>query len=408
MTRLLPCLTLLALCLAPSAMAQTELYRLPPGQVSHWISPENPTGAHGAAATENHGAKGHAYDTIPAGASLVLADIHDQGIIDRLWLTINDRSAVRLRALRLDIYWDGGTTPAVSAPLGDFFAQNSGEMVRMDTALFASPEARSFVSYIPMPFRKGARVVITNESDTPLSMIYFDIDYRTLKDLPADSLYFHAWWSRDRATTLGEDFDILPPVHGRGRFLGASVGIQANPVYGKSWWGEGEVHMFLDKDADHPSLSGTGTEDYIGTGWGEAAFTNRFEGAPVADEASGRWSFYRFHVPDPVVFDRAIHVTMQDIGGWSKGDVEKLHAAGAPLIPVTIDPGSRDNYALLLAGAKPVALTDPALPDGWTNFYRSDDVSAVAYFYLDRPEDGLPPIAPASERTRDLREPAKP
>ena len=166
--------------------------------------------------------------------------------------------------------------------------------------------------------------------------------------------------------------------------------------------------MFLDGDSEHPSLSGTGTEDYIGTGWGEAAFTNRFEGAPVADEDTGRWSFYRFHVPDPILFNSGIHVTMQDIGGWSKGDVEKLQAAGAPLIPVTIDPGSRDNYALLLAGAKPVPLTDPALPDGWTNFYRSDDVSAVAYFYLDRPENGLPPIAPVAERIKDLRTSAKP
>jgi hypothetical protein len=53
-------------------------------------------------------------------------------------------------------------------------------------------------------------------------------------------------------------------------------------------------------------------------------------------------------------------------------------------------------------------LSDPSLPDGHTNFYRSDDVAAVAYFYLDRPENGLPAIAPAAERLTTLRPPPPP
>jgi hypothetical protein len=38
-------------------------------------------------------------------------------------------------------------------------------------------------------------------------------------------------------------------------------------------------------------------------------------------------------------------------------------------------------------------------------FERADDWSAVAYFYLDRPENGLPPLAPVAERVAGL-EPA--
>jgi hypothetical protein len=34
-------------------------------------------------------------------------------------------------------------------------------------------------------------------------------------------------------------------------------------------------------------------------------------------------------------------------------------------------------------------------------------VAAVVYFYLDRPEGALPTIAPAAERTADLRPPAE-
>ena len=58
---------------------------------------------------------------------------------------------------------------------------------------------------------------------------------------------------------------------------------------------------------------------------------------------------------------------------------------------MTIDPGSRNNFQQLLTRVPQVPLSDPSLPDGHTNFYRSDDVAAVAYFYLDRPENGLAP-----------------
>jgi hypothetical protein len=402
---LLAC-TLLA-CTAP-ALAQTEpLYRLQSGSEARWASPENPTGAKGAGARENRGAKGHAFETIPVGRSLLLADIKGAGTIDRMWMTIEDRSPDALRGLKLDIYWDGAATPAVSVPLGDFFLHGASEITAMETALFASPEGRSFVSYVPMPFRKGARIVVTNESAKQVNLIFYDVDYRALRRQPDDALYFHAWWSRERATRLGRDFRILPRIHGRGRFLGASVTVLTNPVYEKTWWGEGEVKIALDGDrSDSPSLVGTGTEDYIGTAWGQGAYINRYQGAPIASwDNDGRWTFYRFHIPDPIFFQRDIEVSLQQIGGARKNIVLGLQKKGAPLIPVTIDPGSRTNFQQLLTSGK--ALSDPSLPDGHTNYYRSDDVAAVAYFYLDRPENGLPPIAATSERTAALRPPRK-
>jgi hypothetical protein len=391
-------------CAAP-ALAQdgSELFRYQSGQETRWVSPENPTGAKGAGARENKGAKGHAFETIPVGRSHTLADIKGAGTIDRMWITIEDRSPDALRGLKFEIFWDGAATPAVSVPLGDFFLHGASEMVPMETALLASPEGRSFVSYIPMPFRKGARIVVTNESAKQVNLIFYDINYRTLRSQPRDALYFHAWWSRERATALGRDFRILPRLQGRGRFLGTSVTVLTNPVYGTTWWGEGEVKIALDGDRERPTLVGTGTEDYIGTAWGQGAYINRFQGAPIADEPQGRWTFYRFHVPDPVWFSRDVEVSLQQLGGARKAIVLELQKKGVPLTPVTIDPGSRNNFQQLLVKDPPVALDDPSLPDGHTNFYRSDDVAAVAYFYLDRPESGLPPLAPSQERTAALR-----
>jgi hypothetical protein len=399
--RLIAALTAAFAVTAPAAAEQQDLYRYKAGEQTRWASPENRQATKGAGGVENKGAKGHAWDEILAGSTYVLADIAGAGTIDRMWMTIDDRSPEVLRGLKLEMYWDGAKTPAVSVPLGDFFLHGAGEMVPMETALFASPEGRSFVSYVPMPFRTGARLVLVNESPKKVNLFY-DVDFRSVASQPADALYFHAWWSRERATTPGRDFRILPRIAGRGRFLGANIAVLTNPAYEKSWWGEGEVKVRLDGDRDRPSLVGTGTEDYIGTAWGQGAYINRYQGAPVASwDGGGRWTFYRFHIPDPVWFHRDIEVSIQQIGGASKADVLRYMKAGVPIIPVSVDVGNRTGgFESLLATGKPLSAVKL---DGWTNFYRSDDVAAVAYFYLDRPERVLPPIAPAAQRMAALR-----
>lgn len=401
-------LALFAAASAPVVAQEQDsaLYRFQQDGRPRWASPENREAARGAGGQENRGGKGHAFDTLPAGASITLADIRGAGIIDRMWITTEDRSPEMLRGLRLDIYWDGAAKPAVSVPLGDFFGAGAGALVPMETALIASPEGRSYVSWLPMPFRKGARVVVTNESDKQLNLIFWDVNYRQMAAPPKDALYLHAYWSRSRATELGRDFQVLPRVEGKGRFLGSIVTTLTDPAYGTSWWGEGEAKIYLDGDGPHATLVGTGTEDYIGTGWGQGAYVNRFQGSLVADEPRGRWTYYRFHVPDPIFFDRDVRVDLQQIGGWPKDKVIAMLKAGVKLQPVTIDPGQRTNFQQLLSSGKQV--TDPGLPNGWTNFYRSDDVSAVAFFYLDKPVSGLPALAPAAERLAALRPPAPP
>jgi hypothetical protein len=289
----------------------------------------------------------------------------------------------------------------VSAPLGDFFGASLGEIVPFENSLFASPEGRSFNAAVPMPFRRSARIVLTNESAKDLAHVFYDIDY-TLGDPPAEALYFHAYWHRQRPTALGEAFRILPRVTGRGRYLGAAIGVITDPAYEKTWWGEGALRIYLDGDAAHPTLVGTGTEDAIGSGWGQGVFSHRYQGSLVADEARRHWSFYRLHVPDVIFFESACEVSLQQIGGASKADVLRLEAAGAALTPITIDAGDRPRFSRLLEPGGASALAAAASND-WVNFYRRDDVSATAYFYLDRPGSNLPPLAPVAERMAGLK-----
>jgi Protein of unknown function (DUF2961) len=361
-----------------------------------WSTPEGLNGAVGNAAQENEGAKGHAFDSIKSGATCVLLDVKGQGVISRIWLTVADRSPEMLRSLKLEMFWDDAGKPAVSVPLGDFFGVGLGRTARFHNALFASPEGRSFICYVPMPFRTAARIQVTNQSGKDLTHIYFDVDYQETATWNDGNLYFHAYWSRDRATTLGRDFELLPRVEGRGRFLGVNVGVNANPIYKDTWWGEGEVKIFLNGDVEHPTFAGTGSEDYIGTGWGEGEFFNDYSGCLVADEPHGQWAFYRFQIPDPVFFQSSCRVTLQQIGGGPRATLAALQHAKVPLIPVSID--SDGKLLQLYRKGAVVQADDPGLPDGWTNFYRSDDVSTTAYFFLSTPSDTLPPIAPVASR----------
>ena len=270
--------------------------------------------------------QGRPFETLRAGQSLTLADIQGSGVIRRMWITIGDRSPQMLRALRLEMFWDGAAAPAVAVPFGDFFGPGLGQTASFENALFSSPEGRSFNAVVPMPFRTaGAHRPDQRVRSTDLTRVFYDVDYTLGASHGADVLYFHALWRRERPTTLARDFEILPRVEGRGRYLGASVGVITDPSYGETWWGEGEVKAYLDADTAGPTLVGTGTEDYIGTGWGQGVYTHRYQGAPVADKARRLWAFYRFHVPDPIFFSRACRITLQQIGGASKAEV---HDAG--------------------------------------------------------------------------------
>jgi hypothetical protein len=255
-----------------------------------------------------------------------------------------------------------------------------------------------------MPFRAGAEIRLVNDSPTDLPHLFYDVNYTLTDEHPEDTLYFHAWWSRGRPTRLGLDFEVLPRVRGRGRYLGANIGVIADAAYGKSWWGEGECKVYLEGDGEYPSLVGTGTEDYIGTAWGQGVFAGRYQGCLVADPERRQWAFYRYHVPDPVFFQEECRVTLQQIGGASKEQVLALQAAGAELIPISIDGGGAWQFHNLLETMPEAALADPGVPEGWCNFYRRDDVSACVYFYLDRPANDLPTLAPVDERTAGLSE----
>jgi hypothetical protein len=386
--------TAISLCLFTGLFSQ-NLYMLPDNFKGSTISSfENINGQKGEGGKTNLSAKGNAFEDLKAGQSKTLLDIKGAGIIQRMWFTVRDRSPEMMRSMRIRIYWDGDTKPAVDAPFGDFFGYGLSKVVKLETALFTNPEGRSFNCLIPMPFRKGAKVVLTNESTRNINEVFFDIDFIRTEKLDENALYFHAFWTRQKSSEPGKDFVFLPEIKGKGRFLGVNMGVAADPKYGNTWWGEGEVKMYIDNDAEFPTINGTGTEDYIGTGWGMGQFTGYYQGCTVADDSTKQYAFYRFHIPDIIGFRESFSASIQQIGGGMRDLVRKLLKAGVPLKPVTV--AWLTGFRLLLTDPKNIFDND--FPFGWVNFYRADDYSATAYFYLNSTSTGLPELPELSIR----------
>lgn len=375
-------------------MINQDWFRKPEGVATRWASPENVWGRKGGGGKSSLGRKGSPYFFIQPGKRLTLAEASgSSGVIRRIWMTIHGLCPRLLKQLRLEIRWDGAEQAAVNVPLGDFFCMGLGRMTAFESACFSSPEGRSLNCFIPMPFRTGMRVDLVNDGFSTANMLYYDIDYTLGDDIPDDALYFHAWYNQELPTTLRKDYTILSRVKGKGRFLGASFGVfMDQEKYSKSWGGEGEVKFYLDDDDEYPTLCGTGTEDYVGTGWCQGQYSNQYQGFTVADDQDMALCFYRFHIPDPIYFDKNIRVTMQQIGSWDRNLLEYFREKDISVIRAGLYAGE---------DGRPIDFEKEVLPP-FDLFERSDYWTSCCYFYLDRPENDLPVITDVKERVKSI------
>lgn len=391
MTRSLAAITAFLLA-AGTAQAQS-LFELPKGVETRWYSFENPDGRREGGGRTQEGRKGAASKNVRPGERVVLADVAGPGVVRRIWLTVPGRVDT-LRGWVVRMYWDGQDWPSVEAPLQDFFGLPFGRQAAFESALFSNPEGRSFNCVVPMPFRTRALLTVTNESAAEASLFY-DVDVTVGDALPSDLGYFHARYRRENPTTPKRDFEVLPRIEGRGRYLGANVGVRATDYPRPLWFGEGELKVYLDDDREWPTLVGTGTEDLVGSAWGLGPFDHLYQGAPLTEEKDGVWGFYRYHLPDPVYFARSIRVTLQQISG---GSVEQLRA---------LDAGSRPELVRTHRRFEPPA-PSPDDAKTWENFESPQDVCATAYWYQTLPSPRWPAIEAYADRVRDLGLPPKP
>lgn len=343
---------------------------------SRSISPENPTGEPGKGGMTEGGRKGNPYILqIKDQEQVTLASIQGLGAIRHMWMTFEAMSPNKLRNLIFRIYWDDQKNPSVETPLGDFFGFPFGVNMPIFAEYISSPEGRSLTSSFYMPFKKNARVTITNDSGEPISLLYFQIDY-TLGDTMTDETpYFHAQFKRNTKTKPGEDFIILDRKKTHGRYLGAFISVVDLLYQTGTWWGEGEVKVYLDGDKQYPTIVATGIEDYALSGWSFKQFSQPESGVMMVD--GPRNAFYRFHTKSPIYFHNDIKVTMQQLGNMKSFD------------PVWIEKtfkSFKDMGMFAYTPNRPV-------------YERSDDVSAVAYWYQSLPTELFAPFPTRAVRS---------
>ena len=254
--------------------------------------------------------------TLPPGETVTLADIEGPGCIRHIWLTTE---WLRYREVILRFYWDHEEFPSVEVPLGDFFCNAAKHQADICSLPINVNPTNGMNCYFPMPFGKHARITVENlHPELEVKHFYYTINYELTDSFPADVAYFHAGFRRSNPLPYGEDFTIVDGIEGHGHFAGCYMTWQQN---NDGWWGEGEVKMFLDGDDEFPTICGTGTEDYFGGAWCfHRTFSAPFLGYPFGEEGrtGARHSLYRFHIPDPIHFQREFKATIQALG-WREG-----------------------------------------------------------------------------------------
>jgi hypothetical protein len=257
---------------------------------------------------------------IEPGETLTLVDHKGAGVIRRWWITIAPRNSVEIhRTLIVRCYWDDEDQPSVEVPVADFFGMGFGEWKDF-ISLPLNMTSGGYNAYWPMPFMESARVEVVNTGNVPIESFYYNIDIRTYHKPPEDALYFHAQFRKTRTKT-GQPVTILETT-GRGHYVGTLMSMQ--PERGKHLgYLEGDEFIFVDGEQD-PSIIGTGTEDYFSSGWyyitGEYAAP--YHGVTIKDTDNGRINTYRWHIEDPIPFERSLKFIIEHGGTNDMPNVE--------------------------------------------------------------------------------------
>lgn len=266
---------------------------------------------------------------VAAGAVQEVFNATGPGVITHVWFTIAARSGDHLKELVLRAYWDGSAKPSIEVPVGDFFGLNLNSYFIYESQYLACSPGRSLNCYFAMPYKRSARMTITNEGTQEVGSLYSNIDYLTVPALPDDALYFHAQYrqrpvaaetraaaSGPKLNPVGRDNYVYMETRGRGHLMGVTFGALLNAG---GWWGEGDEMIFID-DESKPAIVGTGSEDYFLGSWnfggrdGATPFSHAMYGAPQIvnpERVGGRYCCYRWHGDNPVTFDRYLKHTME-------------------------------------------------------------------------------------------------
>jgi len=296
------------------------------------------------------------YVVMQPGETKCFAHLQGAGVIRHIWFGGGADEPNYNRKILVRVYWDGEQNASVEVPIGDFFGVGHaavGSFYSLPLSMYVADSSTKPTRncWFPMPYADGAVLELTNEGTMPY-FHYFYIDYEEHRQIPDEVGRFHAQWRRENPTrpvarpsgspeiknlTATDNYIILD-AKGRGQYVGCVLSVRG---LSPGWWGEGDDMIFVDEEIGEdgslkwpPSIHGTGTEDFMN-------FSYEF---PVRDTAYGlyhgvslsgalrqndwgtlsgksnQWSVYRFHIQDPIPFQKRILVTCEHGHGNDRAD----------------------------------------------------------------------------------------
>jgi len=136
---------------------------------------------------------------------------------------------------------------------------------------------------------------------------------------------------------------VLLHAEGAGHYVGVNYFVDSpTPL----WYGEGDDMFLIDGEAWPGSLHGTGTEDYFNSSWcPKELYAHPYFGyARVNGETGflGRTHSYRFHLEDPICFEKSLRGSIEhghgnsltlDIATVAYWYQTEPHLPFAPILP---------------------------------------------------------------------------
>jgi hypothetical protein len=299
------------------------------------------------------------------------------GIITHIWMTMATDGSIHEpylpRKVVIRMYWDDESEPSVEAPIGDFYGMGHGITKNYTSAcLMMSPEdGKALNCFFPMPYASSARIELESDAQYPIKF-YFYIDYEQHARLPKDQLRFHARWNRECPTggisdagtdnafyefgeknTTGEGNYVILEAVGKGHYVGCNFNVHnLRSTREWNWYGEGDDMIFIDGEPWPPTLHGTGMEDYFNTAWcPKQEVCTPYHGIILGggDNWSGKVSYYRYHILDPIMFDTSIKVTIEHGHNNHRSDDVSSTAywyQAEPHLPYSPLPGVKERLPL--------------------------------------------------------------
>ncbi|RJP20080.1 MAG: DUF2961 domain-containing protein [Candidatus Omnitrophota bacterium] len=248
----------------------------------------------------------------PKGRKLV-ANLEGPAAIDYFQLSLKPITAETVKNLKLQVYWNDLTEPAVDCSVSSFFCYNNLNLEMWNSLpLGFWGEKNLFYCQFYMPFERNAQIFLVNDSETETEVTFeYHQVFHTWNDR---SLYFYTR-THQRDFIMGFTYPFLE-MEGRGNFVGFHLLSASEMIDPQFFYLDGDEYFYVDGES-HPSWAGTGEDNYFN---GEDYFyeVSHFyvptHGCLMRTaEAGGLTHCFRFHLLDSIPFHTSL-LLLKEIG----------------------------------------------------------------------------------------------